>query len=333
MADWLLLVADKTMFRIGVSEMLSEEEAELMEASLKAKVSEIDDAINDKMANIRNGYALSAGILPSSLNQGTATDFINNTNTLLTFYETSDDNNNTINYNINHKREERYEHIEQNKHIKEIVQKVIAGVCICAAATAGVVSGIATGGTTTAAVFATIGTVATLVGGVNAIVEGATDYQNNAVIISQCVNMGRVKADNASRIGGIVGHMQQYGIVKDCLNGGRYEGNSTKAGGIVGRGDSRFEAHNCLNVGDKWKDPLINSYGDFTSLSNLYYYGQPVIYENNSYLTNLSIDELCDPKKYKNWDINKTNSIWHVTESKGNFPVPFHSEMEEEIKE
>lgn len=172
-----------------------------------------------------------------------------------------------------------------------------------------------------------------LVGGVNAIVEGATDYQNNAVIISQCVNMGRVKADNASRIGGIVGHMQQYGIVKDCLNGGRYEGNSTKAGGIVGRGDSRFEAHNCLNVGDKWKDPLINSYGDFTSLSNLYYYGQPVIYENNSYLTNLSIDELCDPKKYKNWDINKTNSIWHVTESKGNFPVPFHSEMEEEIKE
>lgn len=145
--------------------------------------------------------------------------------------------------------------------------------------------------------------------------------------------MGRVKADNASRIGGIVGHMQQYGIVKDCLNGGRYEGNSTKAGGIVGRGDSRFEAHNCLNVGDKWKDPLINSYGDFTSLSNLYYYGQPVIYENNSYLTNLSIDELCDPKKYKNWNINKTNSIWHVTESKGNFPVPFHSEMEEEIKE
>lgn len=79
----------------------------------------------------------------------------------MTFYETSDDNNNTINYNINHKREERYEHIEQSKHIKEIVQKVIAGVCICAAATAGVVSGIATGGTTTAAVFATIGTVAT----------------------------------------------------------------------------------------------------------------------------------------------------------------------------
>ena len=163
--------------------------------------------------------------------------------------------------------------------------------------------------------------------------KASTAYQNNAVIISQCVNMGRVKADNASRIGGIVGHMQQYGIVKDCLNGGRYEGNSTKAGGIVGRGDSRFEAHNCLNVGDKWKDPLINSYGDFTSLSNLYYYGQPVIYENNSYLTNLSIDELCDPKKYKNWNINKTNSIWHVTESKGNFPVPFHSEMEEEIKE
>ncbi len=124
------------------------------------------------MANIRNGYALSAGILPSSLNQGTATDFINNTNTLLTFYETSDDNNNTINYNINHKREERYEHIEQSKHIKEIVQKSNRrSLHLRAAATAGVVSGIATGGTTTAAVFATIGTVATLVGGVNAIVE------------------------------------------------------------------------------------------------------------------------------------------------------------------
>ena len=251
------------------------------------------------MANIRNGYALSAGILPSSLNQGTATDFINNTNTLLTFYETSDDNNNTINYNINHKREERYEHIEQSKHIKEIVQKVIAGFASVRRRRRVSFSGIATGGTTTAAVFATIGTVATLGGGGGGggWVESTRLSKEPPTIkttlsSSRSVNMGRVKADNASRIGGIVGHMQQYGIVKDCLNGGRYEGNSTKAGGIVGRGDSRFEAHNCLNVGDKWKDPLINSYGDFTSLSNLYYYGQPVIYENNSYLTNLSIDEL-----------------------------------------
>ena len=333
-ADWLLVITDKVILREGIVEMLTEKETELLQESLDAKVSEIDTSVKTEMESLRGGLSLAAGLLPSGLDAGTLPAYMGNLGKVLTFYETSDDNNATINYNINHKREERYEHIEHSKHIQEIVQKVIAGACICVAATTAVASGFVTGGTLTAIALTAIGSVATIIGGANAIIEGATDYQNNAVIISQCVNMGKVRADNSDRVGGIAGHLQQYCLVKDCLNAGSYEGSSRKTGGIIGRGDSRFGMDRCLSVGNRWGDPMEHSSGDFPEHSDLYYYDTlyPGIDDNSvNYLRGLSIDELKNPGSYRNWDINGANSRWHVTESAGHFPVPHHSEMEEAI--
>ncbi len=334
--DWPLSITDKVLYGVEVFEMLTEKEAELLQSSLKAKVSETDQSVKTDMENIRGGYSLAAGLLPAGLNTGIASAYMGNLGKVLTFYEASDENNTIVNYNINHKREERYEHIEKNKHIQEIVQKVIAGACICVATTAAIASGFVTGGTSTAIALTAIGSITAVIGGTNAIIEEATDYQNNAVILSQCINMGKVKADNSGRVGGIAGHLQQYCLIKDCLNAGSYEGSSTKTGGIIGRGDSRYEMDRCLSVGNKWGYPTEQSSGDFTSHSDLYYYETlyPWIDDNSiNYLRGLSIDELKDPGSYKNWDINGTNSIWHVTESTGHFPIPHHSEMEEAIEE
>lgn len=334
--DWALMVTDKVLLRVGIAEMLTEKETELLQVSLDAKVTEIDASVKTDMESLRKGFSLASGLLPSGLNAGIAPVYMDNLGKVLTFYEASDDNNSIINYNINKKREERYDKIEESKHIQEIVQKVIAGTCICVAATAAVASGFVTAGTSTAIALTALGSVATIIGGTNAVIEGATDYQNNAVIVSQCVNMGKVKADDSDRVGGIAGHLQQYCLIKDCLNAGSYEGDSGKNGGIVGRGDSRYEIDRCLSVGSGWGDPMDHSSGDFPDKSGLYYYDvlYPSLDDNNfNHMKALSVEELKNPESYEDWDINGTASVWHVTESTGYFPVPYHSEMEEAIEE
>lgn len=148
--------------------------------------------------------------------------------------------------------------------------------------------------------------------------------------------MGKVKADDSDRVGGIAGHLQQYCLIKDCLNAGSYEGDSGKNGGIVGRGDSRYEIDRCLSVGSGWGDPMDHSSGDFPDKSGLYYYDvlYPSLDDNNfNHMKALSVEELKNPESYEDWDINGTASVWHVTESTGYFPVPYHSEMEEAIEE
>lgn len=330
-ADWALMATDKVLLRVGIAEMLTEEEAKIVQASLQTNVSVIDGGIRSRMESIRSGYSLANDLLPTGLNVGIASKSMDNLNTVLAFYEASEDNNNTINFNINHNREERYEQIEDEKKTKEIIQKVIAGTCVCVASVAGVASGIVTGGTTAAATITLIGTVATVIGGANAIVEGATDFQNNAVIISQCVNLGTIQADNSKFVGGITGHLQQYCIIRDCLNGGKIKGSNKSAGAIAGKSDSRSEITRCLNVGSSWYSNTCYYEGDFILVNDNYYYNSEGEQLDRGFY--LSIDELYRSSSYKGWDINKDGSIWQLNESKGYFPVPYRSEMEEEIKE
>lgn len=334
--DWTTMITDTVILAEGVAGMVTEEEAELLKSSLETTFTETDASIKTEMKRLRENAGLAHDFLYPELNGAAMSEYMTNFNNLLSFYEASDENNTTINFNINNNREERYEKIEEQKHTKEIVQKVIAGTCICVAATTAIASGFVTGGTSTAIILTALGTIATIVGGANAIIEGATDFQNNTVIVSQCTNIGKVKADGSDRVGGIVGHMQQYGVIKDCLNLGSYVGSSDKNGGLLGRGDSRSELIRGLYIGNGWGRPYGYSEGDFTDWHSLYFY-LPLFPDtsagNSSNLRGLDIDELKDKDSYAGWDINGNGSVWQLTETEGYFPVPFHSEMEKEVEE
>ncbi len=324
------------MLGIGVGNMLTEEEMEMLESSIKVKTAEIDSEVRVQMTALRNGYGLATDLLATGLNSNIATTYNQYTDNLLTFYEASDDNRDLINYNINNKREERYEQLEHSKHIKEIIQKSIAGACIVATSVVSIISIPVTAGTSAAAFLATVGTLATAIGGINAIVEGATDYQNNVVVISQCVNMGKMEADDSEYIGGIVGHLEQKGCVFDCLNAGKYTGESdANSGGLIGRCSSRAEIQRCLAIGQGCKDPLMDSDGTSVSYDDLYYYDDvfPDAYYPVIPGTPLSLEDLCLSKSYKNWDINDDKSRWQVSGEKGNYPIPYRSEMQDEIEE
>ncbi len=327
-ADFLMITAESIYWTVGLYEMLTEEETKILEASLNETASSQISKVSQEMDAIRGSYALETGLLSSNLKSEVVNDINQNLAKLLTFYEASDENTALINYNFNHKREERYEKLEQDAKTKEIVQKVIGGVCILAATTASITSLVVTAGGSApvvATIFGIAGSVFTFIGGVNGIVEGATDFKNNVAVVSQCVNMGKISGNDDSYIGGIAGSIQQHVELNDCLNMGPSSNSDAYCwGGIASDCGYRSKINRSLNVGKNWFNPIAYYLG--LEADNYYYVtdDQEALYNNA-----LTLDELNDPTSYENWDINGENSIWQVTKEKGFFPLPARSEMED----
>ena len=337
--EYALMATDVSLLCYGIYEMVDEQELQLMKSSLQAKTSEIAGDVAQAMSNIRGGRAWSISLLSDGLTTEVAQMQVANTNDVLSFYEKSDDNNTTVNFNINNKREERYKEIEKSRKIQSIVQKCIAGACCVAGAAIAIASIVVTAGTSAAAVLAVAAPIVTVVGGTNAIIEGATDYQNNAVIVSQCFNVGEIKVDKVDKVGGVLGHAQQFCEISDCVNAGPFNGKATtKTGGVVGRADSRSVIKNCLNVGKNW-NYVIYSKGDAVTTSNLYYYDPYLeipsgeLPPSGFFGKYLTLDKLYKEDTYKEWAFNGDFARWQVKNSKGYFPIPYHSEMEETIKQ
>ena len=328
-ADFFMIAAESVYWKVGLYEMLTEEETELLEASLNETASNQITKVSQEMEAIRGSYALETGLLSSNLKSEVVNDINQNVAKVLTFYEASDENTELINYNLNHKREERYEELEHAAKTKEIVQKVIGGVCILTASVASAASLVLTAGGSAPAVAAIVGvfgSLATFVGGVNGIVEGATDFKNNAVIVSQCVNMGKISGNDDSYIGGIAGSIQQHVELNDCLNMGPSTNSDAYLwGGIASNCGYRSKINRSLNVGKNWSHPIAYYLG--LTADNYYYATDDYVMENHG--SGLTLDELNDPDSYDNWDINSENSIWQVTKEKGFFPLPARSEMED----
>ena len=337
--EYALIATDASLFFYGIYEMVEEKEIELMKSSLQAKTTEAVSKVSQTMSNIRSGHAWSLSLLSDGLTTEVAQMQVANTNDVLSFYEKSDDNNTTVNFNINNKREERYKEIEKSRKIQSIVQKCIAGACCVAGAAIAIASMVVTAGTSAAAVLAVAAPIVTVVGGANAVIEGATDYQNNAVVVSQCFNVGEIKVDKVDKVGGVLGHAQQFCEITDCVNAGPFNGKATtKTGGVVGRADSRSVIKNCLNVGKNW-NYVIYSKGDAVTTSNLYYYDPYLeipygeLPPSGFFGKYLTLDKLYKEDTYKEWAFNGDFARWQVKNSKGYFPIPYHSEMEETIKQ
>lgn len=328
-SDISTVIYDTQAFIRSSVSMANEKEKQLIATSLTSKISAVDSKITDEMSAVRNGFVINSGLLAKGITAGGYSKQVSYLNNLLTFYESSGENCDLINYNINKKREERYENIEKANKASEIFHKVIGGVCIVGAAIgtiAGIAAAFVTGGSS---IVVAIGAISTVVGGVNAIWETAADYQNNVVVVSQCNNMGQVKAPNADKVGGILAHAQQKCEILDCVNSGPLENAKTSSsGGIVGRTDSKALVKNCVNVGMKWGKPIVGSFASSSNFENTYFYIETGAVVSSMTIP-LNLEQLYNPNSYKKFSMTGSRPKWQVTQSTGNYPIPCHSEMEE----
>ena len=330
--DYGLIAADASLLCVAIKDLATAQEIELMKSSLTAKATENAGKVKQTMSNIRSGHAWSADMMATGLTTEVSQKQLEHTNRLLTFYEASDNNIVTVNYNINNNREQRYKEIEKSKKIRELTQHCISGVCCICGVVLGIASTVFTAGSTTPIALAAAGGLVTSIGGINAIIEGATDYQNNAVVVSQCINTGEVKIDKTGEAGGIIGHARQYCEINDCVNIGPHTGVQTNAtGGVAGWAGGGSSISNCLNVGTNWY-AAISNYGNFVSLENSYYYGSEDHTGKSAVVKISSLDGMCNTASFRSWDFTGTYARWDLVNEKGYFPIPNHSEMEEAIK-
>ena len=147
---------------------------------------------------------------------------------------------------------------------------------------------IATGG---AAAPAVLGVVVSCAGGLNAITKGASDYQDNIIMVHQCLNSGTVSGSDPDYIGGIAGQLRSRGYISDCFNSGTGPGGG---GQLVGDIGEDFTTKNSLGVADlsSWEDLLGNfsNVNKFETVEGLYYYQSSS--KDYSHATSLSKEKL-----------------------------------------
>ena len=174
-----------------------------------------------------------------------------------------------------------------------------------------------------------MGTMATITGGANAVIESCTDYENNVVVLTQCVNLADIKADSSDKVGGIAGHFQQYCYMSDCLNAGRYAGSSSNNSGIVDDAEGLSEIRHCLNVGAGWGSPICGSHSHDCVFRHNYFFDELYTeFGSNDDMDGLSLAELCSKSKFDSWSFSGDTPLWGLTEQSGYFPIPLKSEMQ-----
>lgn len=210
-ADLALVSTDWCLFSYGLGEIISPEAEEELSESMKAASQEAYADIDMQLAALRDGIKGDTPQFPGC----EWTPYINNIKQLAN--ACADEKvNEQFNEGINEARAERAEKLEKIAHAQEIAHTVIAGVAVAASTVALIGGTIASGGTATA--FLVVGSAAAMVGGVNALVKTCSEFENNAVIISQCVNAAEVSAPDGSDVSSIAGKICDGVMIEDCLS-------------------------------------------------------------------------------------------------------------------
>lgn len=248
-----LLSSDYALFSYGLYEMISPEVEEELSESMKATAQTVFGEIDSQLSDLRAGIKGDTSQFP-----GTSwSNYIDNVNRL-TLACADEKVNEEFNEAINEARAERAEALEKVAEAHEIAHTVIAGVAIAASTVALIGGTIASGGTATA--FLAVGTVASIVGGVNALVKTCSEFEHNAVIISQCVNAAQVTAPYGSDASSIAGKICDGVMITDCLSTAHTS--ETTYCFFIGKGGNHNEISHCVSAVNRDQCPLSDSLRD-----------------------------------------------------------------------
>lgn len=334
--EWSFIINDIITWSIGINDIVTEEEKEAMKANLTIASNGIDSEVRSRIQAIQAEYNMDPAILPPGIDGSTITSYINNHNNVIKFFEASDDNNSTVYYNMNRTREERVEDIEAKLEVKEIITKSIGAACIAVGTVTAIVTAIPTGGSTAlataAAIAEVVGPVATVIGGSNAVYECATDFMVNAIVIQQCTNAGTINSSTARYPAGILGYAQQYCSVSNCLNVGNFRPkDKRKSGGITSYASAETSFSGNVTIGTNWHNPIVSDCKTTIDSSNCFYYTG----SDYDFITGYKGADIDDLHKLSffndHLDIGGSMPLWQVSDTKGSFPIPYHSEMETPI--
>ena len=326
--DGLLLITDAILWQMGLEEMIGEAGVTHLSETLTQEVTAINNDVKSEMGKLRR----SSPVMLHSFNSNLInTNYADEIDKVLAYYE-SGGGDLKFNEKINVAREEREEALEKKHKTDEIIHQVVSGVCIVVSTVAAIGGLVATGGA--ALPFVLAGSVASVAGGLNAITKSCLEFEENAVIISQCINAGNISSTSGSDIGGIVGRLQDNSIIRDCLNTGDGPGHGYP---FVGKTGNAVIQQRLLSLCE---------YSSWSELSTSASPGRVIWnpdanasfiksqWDHHSVTILNDKRDVADPATYsavdKNWAINSAGALWSIPGGLPNsFPVLSRSEMTE----
>lgn len=295
-----LLTSDYALFSYGLYEMISPELEEELSESMKVAAQEIFNDIDKQLSDLRSGIK---GDTPQFPNAGWS-NYIDNVN-LLAMACADEKVNEEFNDAINEAREERAEALEKIAEAHEIAHTVIAGVAIAASTVALIGGTIASGGTATALLVT--GTVASIVGGLNALVKTCSEFEHNAVIISQCVNAASVTAPSGSDVSSIAGKICDGVVIADCLSTAKTSENTYCF--FIGEDGKQNEIKHCVSAVARNRCSFANYFSDCLVVVD----EKPNYWDTSLGVTYVAADRLAKEESYKSLGFSiGEGQIWNL---------------------
>lgn len=247
---WVVTAADTGMFGYVLSEIINPEMAEELENEMEEDVRIHIDAMTERMDKLRDG---SLGKSFNGFGKEPFNDYFSNVNNNLRQYET-EGNDEKFNDAMNEARNERMENLEKQHENSELVHQIVSGICLVLGTVAAIGSAVVSGGTTAAA-FIAAGSLVSATSSANAISKACMEFEENVVLIDQCVNAGSVKGPSG-RIAGLVAVLQDNSIMSDCINTGQgFQGGLE----FTDLANPESMASRCLAIGTGFSDHPIHS--------------------------------------------------------------------------
>lgn len=296
-------------------------ELAVIDEQITRKEEEKRAEVDEQMGKIRSGssvsYVTDGGLDNTLLGKPYLQNFVENLN----YCESSEEKSNKFNENCNTKLNELAGEVKANEKAKEIAHTVVSYIALGVSTVATIVSVFATAGTSTVLVATAVGAVSTMVGGANSVWRGIDNFEENAVIVSQCVNTGTITAIDGYT-GGIVGVMNDYCTLHDCINAG--SGPGGEGAQIVHEFGYNCEITNNLGIA-----PAAGWSKEELSGNSIYQmdYSNFLYAEENGYC--LTKADLASQKVFEKeeWNIGDASAYWTIPEAENPHPIPCSSEM------
>ena len=206
---------------------------------------------------------------------------------------------------------------------------IVGGVCLFA-------SFVLPAGSTAMIITKILATVNCSVVIANNITRATTDFEENTVIISQCVNTGTLQCATESHVGGLVGQLNEYAVISESLNTGAIvDATNRYAAQLTPELKSDCRVEDCVLVGGKsWNYKDILEAKSSAEVSGIYYWTDgytPAPVENSKYSTLIvSKDDLATPDIYTALAMGERGNHWIMSQYGDlTFPVPYKSRFME----
>lgn len=247
---WIVTAADIGMFGYVMHEMLNPEMVEELENVMEEEINIHIDAMADRMDQLRNPSAFAPY---NSFSKEPYSTYFANVKHNLQQYEL-EGNDTKFNDAMNEARDERMEEMEKHHESTELAHQILSGICIVLGSVAAIGSFVATGGAAVA--FVAAGTAVSVVSSANAFSKGCREFEENVVLIDQCINAGSVQGPGG-RIAGLVAVLQDNSIMSDCINTGMGFGGGLEFTDLA---NPESKAIRCLAIGTGFAQHPIDSH-------------------------------------------------------------------------